>query len=126
MLAGIAVPNYSMARVKAVAASDMNNLKQVNLALRLYASDNDGKFPPALAEISKYGGNAGLLEFKDRHTQQRTPWLYRPGLDITVVGNEILIAAPKTGPDGKRMVGFVDGSVKAISEAEFQTLWNKK
>jgi hypothetical protein len=127
VLAGIAVPNYSMARVKAVAASDMNNLKQVNLALQLYASDQVGEFPTALSELTpKFLPDAGILEFNDHRTHERTPWLYRPGLDITVVGNEILIAAPKTGPDGKRMVGFVDGSVKAISEAEFQTLWNKK
>ena len=128
VLAGFAVPSYSIARVKAVAASDMNNLKQVNIALRLYAVDNDGKFPAALSELSnaKYVDDAGILVFTDRSTQQPIPWLYRSSLTDNSPDNEVLIASPKADSDGKRMVGFVDGSVKAISEAEFQTLWNKK
>ena len=106
----------------------MNNLKQVNIALRLYAADNDGKFPAALSELSnaKYVDDAGILVFTDRSTQQPIPWLYRSSLTDNSPGNEVLIASPKADSDGKRMVGFVDGSVKAISEAEFQTLWNKK
>ncbi len=126
MLAGFAMPVVSTARLRAVETSDMSNLKQVNLALRLYASDNDGKFPAALSELSKYTGDTGLLQFTDRTTQQGTPWLYRKDLTETSDGNEILIAAPKAGTGGKRTVGFVDGSVRTISEAEFQSLWNKK
>ena len=106
----------------------MNNLKQVNIALRLYAVDNDGKFPAALSELSnaKYVDDAGILVFTDRSTQQPIPWLYRSSLTDNSPDNEVLIASPKADSDGKRMVGFVDGSVKAISEAEFQTLWTKK
>jgi hypothetical protein len=106
----------------------MNNLKQVNLALRLYAADNDDKFPAALSELSnpKYVDDAGILVFTDRSTRQPIPWLYRSSLTGNSPGNEVLIASPKAESDGKRMLGFVDGSVKAISETEFQTLWNKK
>jgi hypothetical protein len=106
----------------------MNNLKQVNIGLRFYAVDNDGKFPAALSELSnaKYVDDAGILVFTHRSTQQPIPWLYRSSLTDNSPGNEVLIASPKADSDGKRMVGFVDGSVKAISEAEFQTLWNKK
>jgi type II secretory pathway pseudopilin PulG len=126
VLAGLAVPAFSSARMKAVEMEHMNNLRQVNLALRMCATDNDGKFPEALSELSKYIGTPGLLEFTDRRTHDRTPWLYRKGLTDTSDGKEILVAAPKAGPDGKRAVGFVDGSVRTIPEEEFQKLWNKK
>ncbi len=127
VLAGLAVPAFSSARMKAVEASDMSNLKQASLALKLYALDNDGNYPKALSDlVPKYTATDAILTYTDHRTKQRTPWLYRTALTDTSDGSEILIATPVASPDGQRTVGFVDGSVRSISEAEFQTLWSKK
>ena len=45
ILAGIAVPNFVKARGKAERIRCVNNLKQVSLALKIYASDHDDRFP---------------------------------------------------------------------------------
>lgn len=126
VLAGFALPVFSAAKEKGRQADDMSKLKQVNLGLRMYAGDNDGKFPAALPSLApKYTGTDSILQFTDHRTKQLIPWLYRTGLTDTSDGREILIAAPMASPDG-RIVGFVDGSVRKIPEAEFQSLWNKK
>jgi type II secretory pathway pseudopilin PulG len=127
VLAGTALPAFSAARGKAVQANELNTLKQVQVGLKMYANDNDGKYPAALSELaSKYTGTDQILEFTDHRTKQRTPWLYRNSLTDTSPANEVLLAAPVATPDGKRAVGFNDGSVKIIPEAEFQALWHRK
>lgn len=45
ILAGMLLPALSKAKGKARQIACVNNLKQVNLALRLWADDNGGKFP---------------------------------------------------------------------------------
>jgi len=93
----------------------------------MYANDNDGKYPAALSELTpKYSDTNLILEFTDSRTKQRTPWLYRNSLTETSPASEVLLASPVATPDGKRAVGFNDGSVKIIPEAEFQALWNRK
>jgi Tfp pilus assembly major pilin PilA len=127
VLAGLALPAYSRVRVKAVEANELSTLRQVQVTLKLYAADNDGKYPAALSELApKYASTEQILEFTDHRTKQRTPWLYRNSLTDTSPGNEVLLASPVATPDGKRAVGFNDGSVKVIPEAEFQALWNRK
>ena len=126
VLAGMAVPAFSSARLKAVEMDDMNNLKQVAMGLMMYEVDN-GKFPAALSDLTpKYIHEPRLLEFTDRRTNERTPWLYRSTSKNTPDGSEIITAAPKAGRDGMRAVGFEDGHLQVISEEEFQKLWNKK
>ncbi len=126
VLFGWSVPVYKTARTQAVSASDMNNLRQVGVALKMYEADN-GKYPAALSELApKYVSSSNLLEFTDRRTNSHTPWLYRNPMAATSDANEIVIAAPTAGPDGKRTAGFADGSVRTISEEEFQKLWSKK
>ncbi len=127
VLAAFALPAVSKVRLKAVEASELNTLKQVQLGLRMYAADNDGKYPPALSALAPtYIGSSQILEFTDPRTKQRTPWLYRSSLSEGSPGSEVLVAAPVASPDRKRAVGFNDGSVRSIPEAEFQGLWNRK
>ena len=54
------------------------------------------------------------------------PWLFHNSLTDTSDGREILLPAPGASPDGTRTVGLVNGSVRKIPEAEFQTLWSRK
>jgi hypothetical protein len=112
---------------KARQMADMNDLHLLQMTLKMYAGDNSGKYPPALSELMpKYAHTDQFLEFTDRRTKQRTPWLYRSSLTETSPANEVLLAAPVASSDRKRVVGFNDGGVRVISEAEFQALWNRK
>lgn len=45
LLAGIALPVYTQVQERAAQTKDLSNAKQVGLALKLYAGDNDGNFP---------------------------------------------------------------------------------
>ena len=126
LLAGIAVPNFVRARERALTITDLNTLRQVQMGLKMHAADNGGKYPATLAALAPKYGNSQILEFTDRRTNQRTPWLYRNSLTETSPATEVLLAAPVASSLGERAVGFNDGSVRIIPEAEFQTLWNRK
>ncbi|MEO6785525.1 MAG: hypothetical protein ABI318_05265 [Chthoniobacteraceae bacterium] len=84
----------------------------MQLSLKIYASDNGGKYTAANR----------ILEFTDHRTGQHMAWLHRNSLTETSPANEVLLAAPVASPDGNRTVGFNDGSVRNIPETEFQTL----
>ncbi len=45
ILAGFALPVFTSAQKKGRITDSLSNVKQVNLALRMYAGDNDGNFP---------------------------------------------------------------------------------
>ena len=45
ILAGLLLPALSRAKTKARRIACVNNLKQIGLAMRLWAEDNDGRFP---------------------------------------------------------------------------------
>ena len=45
VLAGIALPVYSTVHERGSQTKDLSNAKQIALACKLYATDNDGKFP---------------------------------------------------------------------------------
>jgi prepilin-type N-terminal cleavage/methylation domain-containing protein len=45
VLAGIALPVYSTVQERGAQTKDLSNGKQIGLACKLYAADNDGKFP---------------------------------------------------------------------------------
>ncbi len=127
VLSSLAVPAFTTARVQATASSDLNNVRQVVLAVKIHANENNGRYPAALAELAPQSKEiAGILEFTDRRTGQRIPWLYQNTLNDSANAGEVLVAAPVPGPDGKRAVGFNDGSVRLMPEAEFQALWSRK
>ncbi len=45
ILAGLLLPALGQAKAKAQRVTCVNNLKQIGVAMRLWADDNDGKFP---------------------------------------------------------------------------------
>src|SRR5438477_5211820 len=58
VLAGIALPAYNGVKERGDQTKDLSNAKQVALALRLFASDNNGAYPskPPAADYSSASG----------------------------------------------------------------------
>ena len=60
VLAAILFPVFAQAREKARQSSCMNNLRQLSLAMVMYAQDYSNAYPPANGWISTFGSNAKL------------------------------------------------------------------
>src|SRR3954470_335628 len=45
LLAGIALPVFTQVQERGAQTKDLSNAKQIALACKLYAADNDGKYP---------------------------------------------------------------------------------
>ena len=58
ILAGFALPVFTSAQKKGRITDSLSNVKQVNLALRMYAGDNDGIFPNTTASVGGLAGTA--------------------------------------------------------------------
>ncbi|HON07453.1 MAG TPA: type II secretion system protein [Verrucomicrobiota bacterium] len=88
ILAGLLLPALAKAKAKAQRISCVNNLKQIGLAFRMFANDNDGRYPWKVDESD--GGTKGA-------TDQRT---FRHFL---VVSNELSTPKVLVCPsDGER------------------------
>ena len=74
ILAGFALPVFTSAQKKGRITDSLSNCKQVNLALRMYAGDNDGIFPNTTATV---GGTAGTAlkdgDFSNRAFENLMP-----------------------------------------------------
>ena len=58
ILAGLAMPVFSSALKKGRITDSLSNCKQINIALRMYASDNDGIFPATTVSTGATPGTA--------------------------------------------------------------------
>jgi hypothetical protein len=65
----VLLPALFDSRAKAGRIALMNNLKQVGLALIMYANDHEDKLPPHLADALRYVGSARVLLLPDSSLQ---------------------------------------------------------
>lgn len=65
ILAALLLPALAGAKRKGKGAECINNLKQIGIGLRLWANDNDGKFPWAV-EVAQ-GGSMGTFDWTDHY-----------------------------------------------------------
>ena len=116
--------NHFTRTIKDIGDYHSSDLKQVSMALMMYVQDYDERLPDAANT--------------EQITQQLQPYYKRPemyslftGLPylwntslkaVTQSGTENVIAfyEPIAGLDGKRSVGYLDGSVYRLTETQFQ------
>ncbi len=54
ILAAVLLPGLARAREAALRTSCANNLKQLGVAMQMYASENDGRFPPKASRVRSF------------------------------------------------------------------------
>ncbi len=125
--ASLLVPVINSGREKAVATKNVNNVRSCNLALMSYAADNEGAFPASLQDlVPDYIEDASILQYFSRNPEVNgQPFEYVVGLDDNSPSQTPIIIAPVAERYGQRVVGFVDGAVRLVPEADFQAMRNK-
>ena len=108
-------------------AQSMSSLRQIGIALRLFANEKEGKMPPSLAELQPEflaADSLPKLRFRDRDVKTDLDWLYYPKTNFNALPDAtILAASPRTMRSAgkeQRMILHCDGSVTFMPEAQFQ------
>ncbi len=123
-------------REQAKQAVCMSNLKQIGLALHMYAVDHNEKFPKSLkelypnyvakAKIFKCPADKNIKEIKEINKGTVLSYTYVKGLTKTNSPDTVLVydASVENHGDGRNVL-FLDGHVKWYREGEFQKLLHK-
>ena len=121
ILAGLAVPVFMGVQQKAQQMQSVNNLRQVVIVLKTYASDHNGKYPATLEPLVKDGSLADpkLLQYPPfKGWSPETGYEYL-GAQLTDAspGNPVLLRSRSHGPRGQRIIAHNDGSVSIETPA---------
>jgi len=152
VLAGMLLPALAKAKYKAQEIQSMNNMKQLALAVRIYATDHNDQFPPSDTWCDAIQSTVGSSKVYQHPTKpdQRCGYAFNAkvgGLDETKVspqtvvifesdagwngagGSELLVSRQKGGTVGGLrtreeifLIGFADGSVKRLPRSQLNTL----
>jgi len=114
ILAGMLLPALSKAKSKAQRINSLNNLKQIGLAARLYAGDNNERMPDSFEAMRNELGTDKVLI--DPETGQRYTYV---GAGKSEADPNAIIAYSPERPGGRREVVFADGSVQIMSADKF-------
>lgn len=131
ILASMLLPALAKAREKAKMTKDINNLRQLGIAVNLYADDNAGCVPtlnyswtPGAGNTSDIGG--GQPETRDGVTKKRWYWAFDPYITkdfaLCPLRNWIRLTPEKAYPDwvtyGSRLDGRRIDSPEALASNE--------
>jgi hypothetical protein len=121
---------FAGARDKARAASSINNLKQLGIAMQMYTQDSNESFPPMTTadEMKKalfpYVKSDGIFTQPGKDTPYApNPWLSKKKL-ATIKQPAAIVVLFEAEPGDDDMVGllFADWHVKRVPPAEAATL----
>ena len=115
ILGAMLLPALSKAKSKAQRISSVNNLKQIGLAVRIFAGDNDDRLPMSFEEMMNELSTDKVTY--DVESGQRFTYLgagYREG---EITPDSIIAYSPVV--NGHCNVLMADGSVQMLSERKF-------
>ncbi len=120
VLSSLAVPAFNSVQRKGGEMKELNSGKQIAIALKQYAADHGGKYPPTIQTLATENilTDERLLTFKGQ------PWLYDSTLTDTSPGRSIILAAPtptQVGTRTDRLVVRHDGSAEYMPDDLFQS-----
>ncbi len=148
IFAAMLLPALAKAKSKAQSIQCVNNVKQLSLAVRLYAGDNSDKLPAATnwcdATISSAGSpkiyscpgspnlrsgyafNTNLSGMEEGKIDPGTVLIFESDAGWNASGGkELMITKPRH--NGRYIIGFADGSVQQMTAAQLPQLrWNPK
>ncbi len=119
--AGIMMPALVRAREQARSVVSMSNLKQIGLALIMYADEHQGNLPASLEDAKSYYGNAKILESPHKPKDFAGPsYLYISGQTTAADYHNIVVYENPEFSKDKINVLFLDGHVEAMTPEAFQ------
>lgn len=115
LLAAMLLPALSKAKSRSLSASSASNLRQIDLAARAFADDNNDRLPASFDQLSNELRTSTVTI--DPVTGK--PFVYvAGGLPLkTLRGDSVLAYSPPT--NGRSSVLMADGSVRQMSAPEF-------
>ena len=128
---GLLLPVFGQVSPVGLQTRNLSHAKQLGTGVKLYAMDNDGRFPMHLSElVPDYIDAASWTQLlydprkdaKDPHLPN-FDWLYFGAFFDEKNPPPILIASPRSptdGSKGRRVVIQGDGSGEIMKEAEYQ------
>ena len=131
MALGLALPVFGRTAVRGAQTKNLSNAKQLALAVRVYAQDNEGRFPLHLSDlVPDYipGENLDHLLFAAKIGDEDNPrlkydWLYFGAGFRDTNPPPLLIASPHAFRDDKkqrRIVIYADGTGAVINDEQYQ------
>lgn len=119
--AAVALPALAKARDQARRVASMSNLKQIGLALIMYANDHENKLPDDLKAAEKYGVTGRVLESPFKPNGFTGPsYIYISGLSTSMDSQSIIAYEnPAFREDGTNAV-FLDGHVEFLTPDAFR------
>jgi prepilin-type processing-associated H-X9-DG protein len=115
ILGAMLLPALSKAKSKAQRISSVNNLKQIGLAARIFAADNDNRLPVSFEEMMTEL-NTDKITY-DVETGQRYTYLGAGYREDEITPDSVIAYSPMS--QGRCNVLFADGSVQIINQREF-------
>ena len=120
ILAGIALPAFSQVQVRGKQTKDLSNAKQVYLACKLFATDNNGLYPNMDGQVSPNtaisGNGSGISAnevyaclFPNYLTTEDIFYQAYPGGWCSVVPNNNIATAANILPAGTNNFGYMFG-----------------
>jgi prepilin-type processing-associated H-X9-DG protein len=143
IMAGMALPAFAKAKNKAQSIRCINNVKQLSLAVRIYANDNNERYPAAKqwcdnitpfvggstevfncplhqGQRCSYAFNQKLDGKKENEVDPSTVMIFESDLGWNADGDQdALITRPR---HGQYTIGFADGHVEQVSASRLRQL----
>ena len=119
MLAGMALPVFGEVKDRGNLTKALSNAKQIGTACKIYATDNDGKFPPKLEDlVPDYLPDATILACRYPDPAKPTAYEYFGGSEKDDP-KKILISSPAVEGKGRVFI-YVDGSGEGKSRTKLK------